>query len=178
MNSAVISLSWSNATQFCSWIRYPFPRIAPIPHGTKTILIMHKKSQQNHHLAQSLGGYRMQGLTHLSGRQSKHVWLTVRQLSMEAGWWEAPLALRDLTEVICMIREIALRIKIDSVFDNLIQSDYIFSKNQVFTNSSSPIWTQFPCHSCIFGRWCKHKCNNSIFITTLHIYINIVSTFF
>ena len=36
----------------------------------------------------------------LLGRQGKHVWLIVRQPLMKAGWWEAPLALRDLAEAI------------------------------------------------------------------------------
>ena len=29
------------------------------------------------------------------GGQGKRVWLTVREPSMKAGWWDAPLALRD-----------------------------------------------------------------------------------
>ena len=34
---------------------YLFPNIAPTLHGTKTILTMRKKRQQNHHLAESQG---------------------------------------------------------------------------------------------------------------------------
>ena len=37
------------------------------------------------------------------GRQGKHVWLIVRQLFMEVGWWDVPLALWDLAEAISMI---------------------------------------------------------------------------
>ena len=36
------------------------------------------------------------------GRQGKYVWLIVRHLLMKAGWWDAPLALQDLAEVISM----------------------------------------------------------------------------
>ena len=36
------------------------------------------------------------------GRQDKHVWLIVRQPLMKAGWWDAPLTLRDLDEAISM----------------------------------------------------------------------------
>ena len=32
--------------------------------------------------------------------KGKHVWLIVRQPLMKAGWWEAPLTLRDLAEAI------------------------------------------------------------------------------
>ena len=45
---------------------------------------------------------RTQGLTHLLGRQGKHVWLTRRQLPTKNDWWDAPLAFRDLAEVISM----------------------------------------------------------------------------
>ena len=34
------------------------------------------------------------------GRQGKHVWLIVRQPLTKAGWWDAPLALWDLTKAI------------------------------------------------------------------------------
>lgn len=45
-----------------------------------------------------------QGLTHVLGRQGKLMWLiVVRQLSMKASWWDAPLSLRDLAEAICII---------------------------------------------------------------------------
>ena len=37
------------------------------------------------------------------GTQGKHVWLIVRQPFMEAGWWDAPLALRDLAEAISIL---------------------------------------------------------------------------
>ena len=72
---------------------------------------------------------------------------------------------------------IALRIKLDLVFNNQIPLDWIFAKIQVFKNNLSPIWTQFPCHSYVFGRFCKHECNFP-FVITVHIYVNIVSTFF
>ena len=36
------------------------------------------------------------------GRQGKYVWLIVRQPLMKAGWWDAPVALRDLAEAINM----------------------------------------------------------------------------
>ena len=38
------------------------------------------------------------GLTHLLRRQAELVRLIVTQLSMKPGWWDAPLAPRDLTE--------------------------------------------------------------------------------
>ena len=50
-------------------------------------------------------GYRTPGLTHLLGRQGKHVWLIVRQLP-KTSWWDAPLALQDLAEAICMYTKI------------------------------------------------------------------------
>ena len=34
------------------------------------------------------------------GRQGKHVWLIVRQPLMKAGWWDAPLSIRDLAKAI------------------------------------------------------------------------------
>ena len=34
------------------------------------------------------------------GREGKHVWLTVRQPLMKAGWWDPLLALQDLAETI------------------------------------------------------------------------------
>ena len=39
-------------------------------------------------------------LTHLLGRQDKHMWLVVRQLLMRADWWDAPLTLWDLAKAI------------------------------------------------------------------------------
>ena len=44
--------------------------------------------------------HRKQGLTHLLGRQDKHVWLVVKQLRMKVGWWDAPLKLRELAKAI------------------------------------------------------------------------------
>ena len=38
-----------------------------------------------------------QGWTHILGIQRKHAWLIVK-LRMKAGWWDAPLAFRDLAE--------------------------------------------------------------------------------
>ena len=38
------------------------------------------------------------------GGHGKHVWLMVRQLLMKAGRWDAPLALRGLTEAISITR--------------------------------------------------------------------------
>ena len=58
---------------------------------------------------------------------------------MKAGWWDAPIALQDLTEAICIKRQIALQIKLDSTFRNKIQLDWIISINQAFNNSLSPI---------------------------------------
>ena len=40
---------------------------------------------------------------------------------------------------------IALQIKLDSMFNNYIQLDWILSKMQAFKNSASPLLTQFPC---------------------------------
>ena len=37
------------------------------------------------------------------GKHGKHVWLIVRQLFMKAGWWDPPLAFRDLAEAVNMI---------------------------------------------------------------------------
>ena len=31
-------------------------------------------------------------------RQDKRMWLILRQLSMKAGWWDAPITLWDLVE--------------------------------------------------------------------------------
>ena len=47
-------------------------------------------------------GHRIQGLTHQLDGHGKHVCLIVRQLSMKAGWWDAPLSLQGLAEEICM----------------------------------------------------------------------------
>ena len=58
---------------------------------------------------------------------------------MKAGWWDAPIALQDLAEAICIKRQIALQIKLDSTFRNKIQLDWIISINQAFNNSLSPI---------------------------------------
>ena len=58
---------------------------------------------------------------------------------MKAGWWDASIALRDLAEAICIKRQIALQIKLDSTFRNKIQLDWIISTNQAFNNSLSPI---------------------------------------
>ena len=40
------------------------------------------------------------------GRQGKHVWLIVRQPLMKAGWWDAPLALRDLAKAISIFKSL------------------------------------------------------------------------
>ena len=89
----------------------PFPTLpphsthTPFPHCQPTPLI------HLYHLSSSLFSYLFQ-LTSLAtpnrhlknsnglslGRQSKHVWLIVRQPLMKAGWWDAPLALRYLAE--------------------------------------------------------------------------------
>ena len=54
-------------------------------------------------------GHRTQvGLTLSLARQGEHVWLKARQLPMKTGWWDAPFALRDLTEPISMTWEVAL----------------------------------------------------------------------
>ena len=45
------------------------------------------------------------------GRQGKHVWLIIRQPLMKAGWWEAPLTLRDLAEAISPTKLIQLPIR-------------------------------------------------------------------
>ena len=50
----------------------------------------------------SLRAVEHKDLTHLLGRQGKHVWLIFRHLPMRPGWWDAPLALRDLAEAICV----------------------------------------------------------------------------
>ena len=41
-------------------------------------------------------------LTCLLGRQVKHRWLIVGQLSIKAGWWDALLKPRDLSKTICL----------------------------------------------------------------------------
>ena len=158
--------------QFCPWIPYPFARIAPISHGTKAILTMHKKTSTEPAFNPIIRTHRTQWLNYLLSRQRKHLLLVLKQLPMKVGWWDGPLALWDLAEAICLKRRIALRIKLDSMFDNQIQLDWVFSKNQVFKNSSNPFWTQFPCHSCVLDA-CEHKYNNPSFIITLHIYVNM-----
>ena len=42
------------------------------------------------------------GLTCLLGRQGKHMWLIVRQVSIKSGWVNLPLTLRDLAEAILL----------------------------------------------------------------------------
>ena len=55
-------------------------------------------------LAQSLGAIEHKALTHLLlGRQDYHMWLIVSQLIMKAGWWDAPLTVRDLAEATRMV---------------------------------------------------------------------------
>ena len=75
-------------------------------------------------------------------------------------------------------RGITLLIEIDSMFNIYIQLDWIFSKIQVLKSSLSPVWTQFPCNSCVFGHFFEHKCKISTFAIIRHIYINTVSAFF
>ena len=79
-----------------------------IPHCWLQLQII--KSQSFHinvnrtAISSTIMGYRTPGLnvTCLLGRQGKHVWLTARQIPMIAGWWDAPLALRDFAETICV----------------------------------------------------------------------------
>ena len=52
---------------------------SPSPHRTKAIPLLQSKGVIEH-----------PGLTHLLGRQGKHVWLIV-QLPIKAGGWDAPL---------------------------------------------------------------------------------------
>ena len=51
-------------------------------------------------------GYRTPGLTatYLLGKQDKHVGL--EEAATHEGWWDAPLALRDLAETVCMYAKI------------------------------------------------------------------------
>ena len=46
--------------------------------------------------------YGTPGLIHLIGRQSKHMWLIIRQLSIKAGWWGATLTIWNLAKAICL----------------------------------------------------------------------------
>ena len=79
---------------------------------------MRKKMLTEPSFSSIIRGYRAQGLTHLLDRQGKHVWLTVRQLPMKASWYFLRFPVRDLAEAICIKRGIALRIKLDSLFNN------------------------------------------------------------
>ena len=63
--------------------------------GTKTIWPSWKNANRTT-INPIIRGHRTQGLTHLLGRQDRHVWLIVMQLPMKAGWRDAPLALQDL----------------------------------------------------------------------------------
>ena len=83
------------------------PTFPTLPHLTPLIHCSHLPSSLLSHLSQ---------LTYLAttnrcfqngnvlslGRQGKYVWLIVRQPLMKAGWWDAPVALRDLAEAINM----------------------------------------------------------------------------
>ena len=64
------------------------------------------------------------------------------------------------------------------MFDNKIQLNWIFSKNQAFKNSSSAIWKHFDYLFCVSGRLCEYKFDNSIFMIILHVYINFVPYYF
>ena len=58
---------------------------------------MFQNSQEN--TCARVSFIKTRGLTHLPlDRQGEHMWPIVRQLPMKAGWWDAPLAFRDLAE--------------------------------------------------------------------------------
>ena len=69
---------------------------------------MQIKHPENHHYATEqplcissiIREHRTQELNLLLGRKGKHLWLTIRQLPMKTGWWDALLVLRDLAEAI------------------------------------------------------------------------------
>ena len=57
-----------------------------LPIGLKLYSPYHEKCQRSHHEPRSaMEGYRRSGLTHLLGRQVKHMWLVIKQLSMKPG---------------------------------------------------------------------------------------------
>ena len=67
--------------------------------STHTVLKPYSTSQENVSrttISPIIRGHRTQRLTHLLGRQGRHLWLIVRQLPMKVGLWDTPLALRDL----------------------------------------------------------------------------------
>ena len=79
----------------------PFPPY----HFTPVIHLSHLPNSLLSHLSQLTSlpttNRHLQNSNLLSlSRQGKHMWLIVRQPLMKAGWWDAPLALWDLTETI------------------------------------------------------------------------------
>ena len=77
----------------------------PPCHFTSVIHLFHLPSSPLSHLSQLTSlpttnrHFQTSNLLSLS-RQSKGVWMVVRRLLMRAGWWDAPLAFRDLVETI------------------------------------------------------------------------------
>ena len=85
------------------------------------------------------------GLTHLIGRQGKHVWLIVRQLPMKAGWWDALIVLRDLARAICMYAKIWL-------FMSSLIHKVSFCLANIFSSK------MFGCHCQLVTVHCRRCC--------------------
>ena len=73
----------------------PIPYNSTNSHGTKTKLTIPKKRQQKHHWRNHKGGWNTSTNSSPWGTGHRHVWLTAKQLSMKAEWWDATLTLLE-----------------------------------------------------------------------------------
>ena len=127
--------------QICRWKIYP-----PVPNNSPPRLIF---------------GFFV-GVSRSYLDPSKHVWLIVRHSPMKAGWWDAPLALRDLAKAIPIFSDNGSPLltenwrasvhKPESSFANTFPyfpktiSFFMFFSEQFFSRFDSFYWMiAFPC---------------------------------